>query len=157
MVWKGPQIAALPQGTLSTKAAGRVAGLHWRTLLRWADRGILNPECCYGTRGEHGSGLAWRLHDLVAARTIAELRKAGLSAQQVRIAGAVVAASGGNFSSVKLWSDGRDAFRVLSGNRLLSVLNKPGQHHLFTLDQWAAPVRKAFEAELEHRRRERAA
>jgi DNA-binding transcriptional MerR regulator len=144
----------LPAGTINTDAAARVSGVHLRTLLRWIDRGVLTPEMYAGEAGSHRAAYAWRLHDLVAARTIGELRAAGLSAQRVRAAALAVVRSGEDLASARLWSDGRDAFRVLSGERLVSVLTKPGQCELFDLPTWTATVRRAFEREL---RRTRAA
>jgi len=143
----------LPGGTIDTRAAARVSGVHWRTLLRWIERGVLSPNLYAGAAGRRRAAYAWRLHDLVGARTIRELRAAGLSAPRVRAAALAVIRSGEDLATARLWSDGRDAFRVLSGDRLVSVLIRPGQHEIFDLPTWEASVRRAFARELQRQER----
>lgn len=148
----------LPPGTVSTLAAARIVGMNFRTLRRWIERGVLSPDRYRGNAGTKGSAYAWRLPDLVAARTIAELRSAGLSAGDVRKAAATVASWGESFASATLWSDGRDAFRVLPEGRIVSTVKKPGQHQFFPLAIWAGAIEKRFRRELAIReKRERVA
>lgn len=146
-----PKRESLPAGTISTMAAARVAGLHWRTLLRWVERGTLTPRLYIGEQGSQGSAYAWNVRDVVAARTIRELRAAGLSAQKIRKAARVVLGFGHDLSDARLYTDGRDVMRILPDDRLMSVLRKPGQHSHFPLNEWAALVSRGFDRELSRR------
>jgi hypothetical protein len=136
----------LPPGTLNTPSAARVAGLHWRTLLRWRERGLLDPICFAAEPGSHAASYAWPLHVLVAARTIAELRAKGVSAQAVRKAAKVVARYGKDLASARLVVAGDDVF-MGEDAALMSVLLKPGQHQLFDVAPWAAETARAFRRE----------
>ncbi len=150
-----PKRAALPAGTIGTPAAARIVGMHFRSLLRWIERDALDPALYAGERGTTTAAFAWSLPELVAARTIYELRTAGLSAQRIRRAVAAVTAYGKPLSAVRLWTDGREAFEVLPEKKLVALVRKPGQFQTFALDEWAATMSKAFQKEIS--RRERAA
>jgi len=148
-----PRRSNLPAGTIDTTAAARVSGIQWRTLLRWVERGVLKPTLYQGERGTTGAAFAWNVGDLLAARTVAELRRTGLSAQRVQKAARAVARAREDLASARLVSDGADVFRVLPESRLMSMLRRPGQHLVFPLGAWMTETRERFEAEIRKRER----
>jgi hypothetical protein len=146
----------LPPGCISSSAAARIAGTNLPRVLHWVSTGLLRPKCYAGERGAKNAAYAWRLPDVVAARTVAQLRARGLSLQRVRLAEAAVRAAGNDLAGVVLWTDGRDAFRVLAGKQLVSVVKQPGQHMVFELSVWAAEVNREVAAEVERINRSKA-
>ena len=138
-----------PPGCINSTAAARIAGVEMPCLLKWVRTGLLRPECYAGKRGARTAALAWRIPDVLAARTIAQLREQGLSLQRVRRVNAAIKAAGADLAGVVLWTDGRDAFRVLAGDQLVSMIGQPGQHMVFPLSAWADLVTQEVAAEVE--------
>ena len=151
------EAGAMPPGTIDTAAAVRVSGLPMRTLLRWIARGALVPACYVGEPGTKRAGYAWSLPDIVAAKAISELRRSGVSAQRVARAALVVKAHGGDFAQVRLWTNGRDVFKVVDARTLVSLLDRPGQFAVWPLADWSAAIERTFHKAVEEReRKERA-
>lgn len=146
----------LPPGCISTSAAARIAGAELPRVLHWVRTGLLRPECYTGKRGDKNASFAWRLPDVVAARTVVRLREQGLSLQRVRRVNRAIKDAGSDLSGVVLWTDGRDAFRVLANEQIVSILTRPGQHMVFPLSVWAAEVRREVAAEVERMTRSKA-
>ena len=138
----------LPSGYISSAAAARIVGIPLHRLLRWARTGLVRPRCYSGTAKERSAAYCWRVPDVVSARAIHQLRGQGLPLQRVRRVASVIRKAGGDLSSVVLWSDGRDAFRVIRGDQLVSMIGRPGQHMVFPLSEWAAEVEREHAAEV---------
>jgi hypothetical protein len=139
----------LPPGCISSASAALIVGVDVPLLLRWARTGLVHPTRYTGLPGDKSSAYAWRVPEIIAARTIRKLREQGLPLQKVRLAEAAIRRAGDNLASVVLWSDGGDAFRVFPGDQLVSVVSQPGQHMIFPISDWAAEVRQEYVVELE--------
>lgn len=139
----------IPPGYISSSAAARIVGIPLPRLARWARTGLVRPLCYTGTPKDRSAAYAWRVPDVLAARAIVQLREQGLPLQRVRRVAGAIKKAGGDLSSVVLWSDGKDAFRVLRGDQLVSMVSTPGQHMVFPLSDWAADVEREHAAEVE--------
>ncbi len=114
-----------PEG-YSTGIAARVSGLNLRTLQRWTDQGVITPSVQQG-KGK-GSRDIFSFGDLVALRTLGELRAAGLSLQGMKKALAVLRANNpeADLAGYRLVFDGREIYQA-TGQEYRALLRKPNQ------------------------------
>lgn len=127
-----------------------------RNLGYWLRSGLVKPAKPATGRGRwHAHKFTYR--ELVAIRTIGELRAEGLSLQKIRRAVEALRRDWpqkGDLSGAKLVFDGEgEVYLVLDEKRVVGLLRKPGQialRSVFDVDLIAREVRAA--AELEVRR-----
>lgn len=116
--------------SFSSKQASELARVTYKQLLYWDATGLVTPSVAEA-RGK-GSARAYAFRDLVALRTLSQLRQQGVSLQKCRLvaaflrdAKAIESTADALASSVLLVRDG-DVLAV-AGERVFSVLNEPGQ------------------------------
>lgn len=128
--------------------AFRVAGMTYRMGDHAARTGVVRPSIA-GSRGR-GAGRRYSLRDIVMLRTVRELRDAGLSLQRVRTVVKRLAAEGEDLASVRVLTDGREAWVALDREHLLAMLEEPGQvawRSFVDVGRVAREVAAALEAE----------
>lgn len=109
---------------LTTEAVARVAGVNLFTLHSWVKSGRVTPSIA-GRRGRRNP-LLWSVHDAVQVRTIADLRRAGVSAQKLRKVQDTLAARGESFASVRLLvADG--VVHLVDPDGIAEAVLEPGQ------------------------------
>jgi hypothetical protein len=88
----------------------------------------LTPSIHDGTRGRKGGSGShlWSFRDLVALRTVGELRQAGVSLQDLRKVSDYLHAYGGDFADTFLVAVSDDVM-IMTGAELISTLKAPGQ------------------------------
>ena len=115
------KVVHMPPGFAGTTTTARLAGLNYRTLVRWCEREVLFP-LRVGGRGK-GSCYAWDSHQILCATVVGTLRQR-VSAVQVRKLANALRAEGADFASKSLiWTprgrvyvaDGGDAVDLQSG------------------------------------------
>jgi DNA-binding transcriptional MerR regulator len=112
-----------------TLIATRVTGTTLRMATYWVEVGLLTPSVLDGSRGRRrGSkqGHLWSFRDLVALRTVGELRQAGVSLQDLRKVSGYLHDYGGDFADTFLVAVGDDVM-IVTGAELISTLKAPGQ------------------------------
>lgn len=85
---------------LTTAEVARLAGLSVFTLHSWVRSGRVAPSVA-GPRGKL-QPLLWSVTDAVEVRTVAELRRAGVSGQRLRRVQDTLVARGASFASARL-------------------------------------------------------
>lgn len=119
----------------ATYRADEVADLvcvPYRTLMRWVQGGVLNPE---GARRGHRNETAWRPKDLREASVLVALRRAGFSMQKMRRALDYLRSIGhnpmstGDFIAVRLGNSEHpsELIKICSTGEALALLQQPGQ------------------------------
>lgn len=110
------------------KEARRVAGITNRQLDYWIKTGLLKPEV--ETAKGQGSTRLFTFRDLIGLRTIAKLREAGITIQELR----KVQENVKGFSDNKKEDVFKDTFLIVRGNNvfmadgenIISTLKEPG-------------------------------
>jgi DNA-binding transcriptional MerR regulator len=114
--------------TYTVAQAARLSGCTASQLRHWARRGLVAPETGYEFR------------DLVALRLVRSLLDAGLSSQRVGAALRPLIDAGDDLASIRLVTDGRNAWICHDDGQILDAL-RSGQLALFVaVDQLAAEV-----------------
>ena len=117
----------------STPEICRIIGLPSDTLYTWMYTGLISPSI---TKPQgRGNRAKWSFRDLVAIKTVHQLRQHGVSMQGLRRVVRYIQKSKAiqnPLSQVWLLTDGDDVY-MLEGKALMSVLRKPGQLTLFHL------------------------
>ena len=117
----------------STPEICRIIGLPSDTLYTWMYTGLITPSI---TKPQgRGNRAKWSFRDLVAIKTVHQLRQHGVSMQGLRRVVRYIQKSKAienPLSQVWLLTDGDDVY-MLEGKVLMSVLRKPGQLTLFHL------------------------
>jgi DNA-binding transcriptional MerR regulator len=124
-----------------TKFALRISGLTPRQLDMWTWSGLIRPHQRIDRGGRKIRSYTFR--DLVAIRTMAELRRSGITPRELQRISDMLAAMERDFADTYLLASASDVLMV-SGDALMSVLRAPGQlayNIVFDLGTTAATVR----------------
>lgn len=113
----------------STSQVERLTGIGAKTLHFWDRSGFLSPSIIQA----HGRGSRriYNFQDVVALRVVAQLRKAGISLQDLRKIIAFLRNMEGleqPLSETYLVTNGHDVFQK-RGDEVMSVLRLPGQEY----------------------------
>ena len=117
-----------PRGFRAPVAA-RIVGLRYHQLDYYDKKGLVRPSLAsaYG----HGSRRIYSFADLVGLRVIREMLDQGLSVQRIRKAVTVLRRewpkAGDLGSGARIVTDGKGAWLALDAERLVSLLDAPGQ------------------------------
>jgi DNA-binding transcriptional MerR regulator len=123
----------MTQGGFSTTEICRITGIPYDTLFGWMHSGLVVPSIAQ-PQGR-GKRARWAFRDLVAIRTVQQLRQHGVSMQGLRHVVRYIQDRKGiehPLSECWLVTDGDEVY-MLDGKQLLSLLRKPGQLTLFHL------------------------
>jgi DNA-binding transcriptional MerR regulator len=123
----------MTQGGFSTTEICRITGIPYDTLFGWMHSGLVVPSIAQ-PQGR-GKRARWAFRDLVAIKTVQQLRQHGVSMQGLRRVVQYIQTHQGiehPLSECWLVTDGREVY-MLNGEKLLSLLRKPGQLTLFHL------------------------
>lgn len=116
--------------TFTTPEVARLAGVDVRNLGYWIRSGLVKPVKRAVGAGI-GLGYVFDFRGLVMVRAVRDLRDQGLSLQRVRKAIDVLRREwpdkGELGTGAKLITDGREAWLALDSQRLVSLLEDPGQ------------------------------
>jgi len=115
----------------SYEVAGRV-GVSYRTLMRWVQHNILNPE---GARRGHRFPTTWHRKDLREASVLAACLRAGFSLQRMRKALNYLRGIGhnplstGDFLVIRLGNGGdpSELVKICDTGEALALIQQPGQ------------------------------
>ncbi len=111
--------------SFSSPQVMKICRITKRQLQTWLESGLITPSVFQGEgRGEHHR---YSFIDLVAIRTLVEIRQQGMSVQVIkRIAERVVEYGGSSFADCFLAFDGHDVI-LRRGEDLVSLIRNPGQ------------------------------
>ena len=123
----------MPADALSSMEICRITGIPYDTLFFWMHSGLVVPSIAKpqgrGTRAQ------WAFQDLVAIKTVQQLRQHGVSMQGLRRVVSHIQTQQNienPLSECWLATDGQEVY-MLDGKKLLALLRKPGQFTLFHL------------------------
>lgn len=123
----------MPADALSTMEICRITGIPYDTLFGWMHSALVVPSIAL-PQGR-GKRAKWAFRDLVAIKTVQQLRQHGVSMQGLRRVVKHIQASQGienPLSECWLATDGREVY-MLDGKKLLALLRKPDQFTLLHL------------------------
>ena len=107
-----------------------VTGINRKTLHYWVKTGLVGPSI------EHGEGTGnyhqWSFRDIVELRVICSLREKGVSLQKLREVRELL--HGNNPLAEWLVIAGSEDVYLVSGDRLLSLIQQPGQSSLMLVN-----------------------
>jgi len=113
------------------REVAEIHGIPYRTLMRWAEDGLLNPV---GARRGHRYPATWHETDVREASVLAGLRRAGFSLQRLREAVDYLRSIGHNPMSsgaflVVRTSEGHpaDVIKFCDTGEAIALLRRPGQ------------------------------
>lgn len=112
------------QPALTTDDVARLAGMKLQTLHSWVKSGRVVPSIA-GPRGRR-QPLLWSIRDAVEVRTLADLRRAGVSGQRLRKVQEALARQGESFASCRLLV-ADDAVHLVHPDGTAEALAQPGQ------------------------------
>lgn len=107
-----------------------ICGVKLPTLHYWVRSGLIRASVYDPPDRHQGVGRIWSFRDLIAVRTVARLREAGVSLQGIRRAVEALREDGGAPDALarsRLVTDGNDVYLVADERRLISLLKQPGQ------------------------------
>lgn len=117
-----------PRGFRAPVAA-RIVGLRYHQLDYYDKKGLVRPSLA--SAHGHGSRRIYSFADLVGLRVIREMLDQGLSVQRIRKAVTVLRRewpkAGDLGSGARIVTDGKGAWLALDAERLVSLLDAPGQ------------------------------
>lgn len=123
----------MPADALSTMEICRITGIPYDTLFTWMHSSLVVPSIALpqgrGTRAK------WAFRDLVAIKTVQQLRQHGVSMQGLRRVVKRIQDQQGienPLSECWLATDGQEVY-MLDGKKLLALLRKPDQFTLLHL------------------------
>lgn len=123
----------MPADALSTMEICRITGIPYDTLFGWMHGGLVVPSVAL-PQGR-GTLAKWAFRDLVAIKTVQQLRQHGVSMQGLRRVVKRIQDQQGienPLSECWLATDGQEVY-MLDGKKLLALLRKPNQFTLFHL------------------------
>jgi len=123
----------MPADALSTMEICRITGIPYDTLFGWMHSGLVVPTIAM-PQGR-GKRARWAFRDLVAIKTVQQLRQHGVSMQGLRHVVHYIQTHKNiehPLSECWLATDGQEVY-MLDGRKLLALLRKPGQFALFHL------------------------
>ena len=109
-----------------------LVGIPYRSLMRWVQGGILNPE---GARRGHRKETTWHPEDLREASVLVALRRAGFSMQKLRRALDWLRSAGhnpmstGDFIAVRLGNGEHpsELIKICDTGEAMTLIQQPGQ------------------------------
>ena len=121
--------------TYTSAEVAELAGTPYRTLMRWAAQGLLNPEGAHPGRGVgRWQPTTWHAKDVREASILAGLRRAGFSLQRLREGIEYLRSIGHNPMSTGEFLAVRDGdghpselIKVCDSGEAIALLQKPGQ------------------------------
>ena len=132
--------------------AARIVGLRYHQLDYYDRKGLVRPSL--GSAKGHGSRRVYSFADLVGLRVIREMLDQGLSVQRIRKAVAVLrrewSKAGDLGTGARIVTDGKGAWLALDAERLVSLLDAPGQtawRCVVDVSRLAGEVRSTIERE----------
>jgi DNA-binding transcriptional MerR regulator len=139
-------MAVIHEGMTVSQVIG-VAHASQRELQYWRETGLIVPSVHYST--QRGRANLYGFPDIVALRTVKELRSAGISLQGVRKVAAFLKARDplASFANTWLLTDGADVYER-QGDVTISAMRQPGQHVMtWVID--LGMIAQAVQAEME--------
>lgn len=106
----------------TSPVAQKIAGLATSQALDyWVNTHVIKPSL-----PKHGKDRRWSFRDLVALRTIGQLRDAGITLQEIRRVATILAEFEQDFSNSYLLVNGGDVM-IVDARGLVSALKRPKQ------------------------------
>ncbi len=121
--------------TYTSAEVAELAGTPYRTLMRWAAQGLLNPEGAHPGRGVgRWQPTTWRDKDVREASILTGLRRAGFSLQRLREGIEYLRSIGHNPMSTGAFLAVRDGdgppselIKLCDSGEAIALLQQPGQ------------------------------
>ena len=117
--------------TFTAYEVAAMTGAVYRTMMKWVERGLLNPE---GARRGHRRPTTWHEKDVREAAVLSACRKAGYSLQGLRRAIEYLRSLGhnplstGTFVAVRTGNgDPAELVKICDDGEALALIRQPGQ------------------------------